>query len=83
MIRAKTEGDLPWGVEMERLCNLKPAERNARTHSKKQIRWIASSIREFGFLNPVIVDGTNMIPPDQALRSAGQRHQDRDHRADP
>ena len=78
MIRAKTEGDLPWGVEMERLCNLKPAERNARTHSKKQIRWIASSIREFGFLNPVIVDDTNMILAGhgrlEAARQVGLTH---------
>ena len=44
-----------------RLCDLKPAERNARTHSKKQIKRIAASIREFGFLNPVIVDDANMI----------------------
>src|SRR5664279_4540852 len=78
MIRAKTEGDLPWGVEMERLCNLKPAERNARTHSKKQIRRIASSIREFGFLNPVIVDDTNMILAGhgrlEAARQVGLTH---------
>ncbi len=35
--------------------------RNARTHSKKQIRQIAASIRSAGFLNPVIVDDANMI----------------------
>jgi ParB-like chromosome segregation protein Spo0J len=27
--------------------------RNARTHSQKQIRQIADSIREFGFTNPI------------------------------
>ena len=27
--------------------------RNARTHSRKQIRQIADSIRRFGFTNPV------------------------------
>jgi DNA modification methylase len=30
--------------------------RNARTHSKRQIRQIAASIRTFGFNNPIIVD---------------------------
>jgi len=35
---------------------LKPYERNARTHSKKQIKQIAASIKEFGFTNPVLVD---------------------------
>ncbi|MHA1569878.1 MAG: ParB/Srx family N-terminal domain-containing protein [Alphaproteobacteria bacterium] len=35
---------------------LKPNERNARTHSKKQIRQIADSIERFGFNNPVLID---------------------------
>jgi len=35
--------------------------RNARTHSKHQIRQIAKSIQEFGFTNPIIVDGQNTI----------------------
>lgn len=34
---------------------------NARTHSRKQIRQIAASMRKFGFLNPLIVDDENMI----------------------
>ncbi|MBV9394060.1 MAG: ParB N-terminal domain-containing protein, partial [Methylobacteriaceae bacterium] len=38
------------------LEQLRPWKRNARTHSKKQIRQIANSITEFGFVNPVIVD---------------------------
>jgi DNA modification methylase len=40
---------------------LRANPRNARTHSRKQIRQIAASIREFGFLNPVLVDDANMI----------------------
>ena len=32
---------------------------NTRTHSKKQIAQIARSIREFGFLNPVVIDENN------------------------
>lgn len=42
-------------------AQLKPYERNARTHSKKQVRQIADSIKEFGFTNPVLVDGNQMI----------------------
>lgn len=34
---------------------LKPYARNARVHSKKQIRQIAASIERFGFTNPVLV----------------------------
>ena len=35
--------------------------RNSRTHSDSQVTKIASSIKEFGFLNPVIVDKDNGI----------------------
>jgi hypothetical protein len=34
--------------------SLRPYERNARTHSKKQIRQVANSIERFGFTNPVL-----------------------------
>ena len=40
---------------------LTPYERNARTHSEAQVEKIANSIREFGFLNPVLIDSKNMI----------------------
>ena len=40
---------------------LRPAPRNARTHSKKQLRLVADSIRAFGFTNPVLVDGTGQV----------------------
>lgn len=33
-----------------------PYARNARTHSKEQIKQLRASLREFGFVNPVIVD---------------------------
>ena len=35
---------------------LVPNARNARTHSKEQILQLRASLREFGFVNPVIVD---------------------------
>ena len=41
--------------------DLIPYARNARTHSDEQLDKIAASIREFGFLNPVITDGENGI----------------------
>jgi DNA modification methylase len=34
---------------------------NARTHSKRQIRQIAASIKEFGFTNPVLIDRDNTV----------------------
>ena len=35
--------------------------RNARTHSKRQLRQITASIREFGFVNPILVDEADQI----------------------
>jgi ParB-like chromosome segregation protein Spo0J len=40
---------------------LRPWPRNVRTHSRKQLRQIAESIRRFGFTNPVLIDGENRI----------------------
>ena len=40
-------------VDIDRLI---PYARNARTHSKEQILQLRSSLREFGFVNPIIVD---------------------------
>jgi ParB-like chromosome segregation protein Spo0J len=40
-------------VNIDRLI---PYARNARTHSKEQVLQLRSSLREFGFVNPVIVD---------------------------
>jgi DNA modification methylase len=42
-------------------ADLIPYARNSRTHSDAQIAKIASSIREFGFINPVVTDGKNGI----------------------
>ena len=40
---------------------LTPYANNARTHSKRQIRQIAESVRRFGFTNPVLVSDDNTI----------------------
>lgn len=40
-------------VDVDRLI---PYARNARTHSKEQILQLRSSLREFGFVNPIICD---------------------------
>ena len=43
------------------VSDLIPYARNSRTHSEVQINKIASSIKEFGFLNPVLIDKDNGI----------------------
>ena len=40
---------------------LKPNPRNPRTHSRKQLRQIADSIKRFGFTNPVLIDADGSI----------------------
>lgn len=40
---------------------LRPYAGNARRHSKKQLRQIASSIERFGFCNPVLIDDHKQI----------------------
>jgi ParB-like chromosome segregation protein Spo0J len=40
---------------------LKPYSGNARVRSKKQVRQIADSIRQFGFTAPVLIDENNTI----------------------
>ena len=48
-------------IEYRPLDDLIPFARNARTHSDEQIGQIAASIREFGFTNPILLDGANGI----------------------
>lgn len=38
-----------------------PYVNNARTHSEEQVTQLASSIKEFGFLNPIIIDQGNGV----------------------
>ncbi len=45
-------------IEVDELI---PYEKNQRIHSTDQISKIANSIREFGFLNPIIVDENNVV----------------------
>ena len=48
-------------IELWPVARLVPYERNARTHSPEQVLQIAASIQEFGFLNPILVDGKDGI----------------------
>ena len=48
-------------VKHQPVSDLKKNVRNARTHSKYQIRQIAESIKMFGFTNPILVDQNNVI----------------------
>jgi DNA modification methylase len=68
----KTELNLPWPIEMLPPHSLRPAQRNARTHSKKQIRQIADSVERFGFTNPIIADDHGQIVAGHARAEAAK-----------
>lgn len=53
--------------------SLIPYANNSRTHTEEQIKQVASSIKEFGFLNPVITDGKNGIIAGHCRVLAAQR----------
>jgi DNA modification methylase len=57
----KSNGHPGRQVEMRPLASLIPYARNPRTHSDAQVAQIAASIREFGWTNPILVDGENGI----------------------
>ena len=40
---------------------LRPYKHNARTHSKTQIEQLKASLQEFGFTNPVLIDGRRNV----------------------
>src|SRR5580704_17876457 len=48
-------------IEILPVGELRPYPNNARTHSRKQIRQIAESIKRFGFTNPVLIDDAGEI----------------------
>src|SRR5579862_901293 len=58
----------PWQIE-----RLIPRVNNPRTHSREQVSRIAASIREFGFTNPILVDGDNGILAGHARLQAAEK----------
>lgn len=59
-------------VQIEKLI---PYARNARTHSEDQIIKLQSSIREFGFINPVLIDNEFNIIAGHGRVEAAKREQ--------
>lgn len=60
-------------VELRLLSRLKTADRNARTHSDKQVEQIAASISRFGFNSPILVDGDGVIIAGHGRRLAAKK----------
>ena len=51
----------PHRIELHPPAALRPNPRNARSHSRKQVRQLSDSIRRFGFTAPVLIDDKDMI----------------------
>ncbi len=60
---ARTKGKTPADLTVDYVSptSLKAYANNARTHSPEQVAALATSIREFGFTNPVLVDEQGII----------------------
>jgi ParB-like chromosome segregation protein Spo0J len=48
-------------ITQKKVTELIPYVNNSRTHSDEQVAQIAASIKEFGWTNPILVDGENGI----------------------
>ena len=48
-------------IDYEQVEALLPYAANSRTHSEAQVAQIAASIKEFGWTNPILIDGDNTI----------------------
>jgi ParB-like chromosome segregation protein Spo0J len=48
-------------IEYRQIDDLIPYVNNSRTHSEEQVTQVASSIKEFGFTNPILVDNEGGI----------------------
>lgn len=48
-------------IEYKKIDDLIPYVKNSRTHSPQQVQQLAASIKEFGWTNPILLDGDNGI----------------------
>ena len=55
---ARPESNLPTTITQASIADLKLDPRNPRVHSERQINQLAKSIKSFGFLWPIMIDGT-------------------------
>lgn len=56
MINLDKENKYTQEMQQVEISKLVPYANNSRTHSKEQIKKLQSSLREFGFVNPILID---------------------------
>lgn len=72
--------EMLWIMGYTFAMEIKPYEKNAKKHPKKQIAQIAASIKEFGFNQPVVIDKKGVIIVGhgryEAAKSLGMKNED-------
>lgn len=63
---------MPDTLRMRAVSELLPYARNARTHSPAQVSQIAASMKEFGFTNPILVAGNDILAGHGRVMAASQ-----------
>lgn len=48
-------------IKNVKVSEIRPYSKNAKKHDKKQVKNVAESIRQFGFVQPLVLDGNNEI----------------------
>jgi ParB-like chromosome segregation protein Spo0J len=61
LVQATNAGLVDIQIEYRSLADLLLDKRNPRQHPHRQINQLADSIREFGFVMPVIIDGQGKV----------------------
>ena len=57
-------------IVRKKLSELKPAERNVRIHSEKQVKEFVRSLESFGQIRPIVIDEDNTILAGNGLYAA-------------
>lgn len=60
-------------IEMLPLGDIRPYEKNAKRHDETQIANVAESIRQYGFVQPIVIDCDNVIVIGHCRALAAQR----------
>ena len=60
-------------IELKRVSDLNPYEKNSRVHSEEQIEQLVDSIKTWGWTIPILIDEENTVIAGHARLSAGQK----------
>lgn len=64
---------MAYSLETIAVSEVKRYSRNARMHSNEQVSQLVNSIREYGFTNPILIDGVNCLIAGHGRLAAAER----------